>query len=89
LERENIILNQDFQKKEEEYISKINRLEFLLAGIEKVDIVLLQKRNKEYQAQIGQITSVISKLEEKISEEKTVFNNLGAEVMVMLDNLAS
>jgi predicted nucleic acid-binding Zn-ribbon protein len=81
-----MILN-NFIKKESDYTEKIKKLESQIAGFDKFDIQLLQKQNKEYESQISQVNSMISKITEKHNFEQNEFNEIATEVIVISFNL--
>ena len=82
LQKENEIINNNFSKKESEFIEKINKLEVQLSAYDRTNILFQQKQNKEYENQIMILNNHINQLNEKYNLEKSRINDLSTEVIV-------
>lgn len=86
-ENENKNILKQYQEKENQYLEKIKVLEKQLLISDKVDIVMIQKQNKEYEMQIANLNKTVISLESKHLEENNKFKSMIGEIMILKDQL--
>ncbi len=86
-EKENFNLKKHQEDKEKIYKEKIKSIENQLLTSDKYDIVILQNQNKTYENQITNLNNQIKNLSEKHEDERSRFNNLVGELLLLKDQL--